>query len=301
MYMFTTAKPLEVEVNHIERALQHFIDVIITRIPQLAIGILILVVGAWIIRLLLTIVRRRFERRQVDLSLRDFIISILKVILYTLLFLTTASMIGIQTTSFVAVLGAASLSIGLALQGSLSNFAGGVLILLFRPFKVGDYITSATGASGTVEKIDILYTTLRTSEGIAVFAPNGPLANSIVSNFSDLEFRRAEYKIRVGYDTPIKKAKDLLMQTLLEDPRTLDAPKPEVRMEELADGAVVLLVRCWFAKTGYWDAYYEMFEKIKTALEKEYVGFPLPKAETRLVGLEEVLKAQKESKDESKF
>jgi small conductance mechanosensitive channel len=296
--MIQTSQTIGKEVDTIERALEHFLDVLITRIPQLALALLILLLGTWFIRMFLQLVRRRFERRNVDLSLRDFIGSIIKVVLYTLLLLTTASMIGIQTTSFIAVLGAASLSIGLALQGSLSNFAGGVLILLFRPFKVGDYISSATGATGTVEKIDILYTTLRTSEGISVFAPNGPLANSIVSNYSALEIRRAEYKINVGYDTPLKKAKELLLQTLQSDPRTLDAPLPEVRLEALNDGAVQLVVRCWFSKVGYWDAYYDMFEKIKKSLEEQNFGFPANKTETRIVGLEELLKAQLPSRNE---
>ena len=280
---------IDKEVNNLERAIQHFIDVIIERLPQLALAIFVLMVGSWLIRMFLKLVRKRFERRNVDLSLRDFIGSFLKVILYALLLLTTASMVGIQTTSFIAVLTAASLSIGLALQGSLSNFAGGVLILLFRPFKVGDYISSAAGAAGTVEKIDILYTTLRTAEGIAVFAPNGPLANTVVSNFSDLETRRAEYKIRVTHETSIREAKQLLLNTMKSDARTLLSPAPEVRLEELSESSVLLVVRCWFAKEGYWDAYYETYENIKSALEHTDIGFPLPKPEMRLIGIEELI------------
>src|SRR5690606_30824552 len=129
--------------------------------------------------------------------LRDFLLSVIKISLYILLFLTVASTVGIKTTSFIAVMGAASLSIGLALQGSLSNFAGGVLILFFKPFRIGDYVETATGASGVVEKIDILYTTMRTEDGIAVFAPNGPLANTVITKYSSITRRRITYQVPV--------------------------------------------------------------------------------------------------------
>src|SRR5690606_454046 len=208
----------------VELALDHVIEAILSRVPSVVLGLLILIAGSWLIRLLLRIIRNRFERRSVDLSLRDFVISIVKFTLYTMLILSVASMVGIQTTSFVAVLGAASLSIGLALQGSLSNFAGGVLILLFRPFRVGDYVSSASGAEGTVEKIDILYTTMRTSNGIAVFAPNGPLANTVITNYSSITKRRIEYKIGISYESNIKEARDIILGVLKADSRISGTP-----------------------------------------------------------------------------
>lgn len=151
-------------MEKIELALDNIIEAVLSRVPSLVLGVLLLIAGSWFIRLILRIIRKRFEQRSVDLSLRDFVASIVQFVLYTMLILSVASMVGVQTTSFVAVLGAGGLSIGLALQGSLSNFAGGILILLFRPFRVGDYVSSASGASGTVEKIDFLYMTMRTAE-----------------------------------------------------------------------------------------------------------------------------------------
>jgi len=270
-------------MEKIELALDRIIEAIMSRVPGLVLAVILLFVGSWMIRLILKILRNRFERRHVDLSLRDFVASIIKVILYTMLFISVASMVGIQTTSFVAVLGAASLSIGLALQGSLSNFAGGVLILVFRPFRVGDYITSAAGASGTVEKIDILYTTLRTSEGIAVFAPNGPLANSVITNYSSITKRRIEYKISISYESNIKEARDVILSVLKEDSRILGTPNPQVRVEKLGESAINLVVWAWAPKEVYENAYYEDFEEIKTRLDANNIVIPYLREETRVM------------------
>lgn len=255
-------------MEKVEIALQRIAEAILSRLPNLLLAFVTLVAGAWLIKLVLSIVRNRFERNNVDRSLRDFIISIVKFVLYTMLILSAASMVGIQTTSFVAVLGAASLSIGLALQGSLSNFAGGVLILIFRPFRVGDFISSSVGdASGTVERIDILYTTLVTAEGISVFAPNGPLANSVIRNFSNISKRRFEYSIRITSDSDISRAREAILTVLRSDPRILKTPGPEVHAGELADNAVHLIIRGWTAKENYLEVYYAKLADIRQALE----------------------------------
>jgi len=272
-------------MEKVEVALDHIIEAVLSRIPSLVLGILILVAGSWLIRLLLRIIRKRFERRNVDLSLRDFVASIVKFILYTMLILSVASMVGIQTTSFVAVLGAASLSVGLALQGSLSNFAGGVLILLFRPFRVGDYVSSASGAEGTVEKIDILYTTMRSANGIAVFAPNGPLANTVITNYSSITKRRLEYKIGIAYESDIKEARDVILKVLIDDHRIMNTPKPEVRVAELADSAINLVIWAWAPKDQFWEAYYENFERIKIALDANNITIPYPQQEMRIINV----------------
>jgi len=270
-------------MEKMELALDRIIEAIMLRIPGLVLAIILLFVGGWFIRLILKILRNRFERRNVDLSLRDFVASIVKFILYTMLIISVASMVGIQTTSFVAVLGAASLSIGLALQGSLSNFAGGVLILLFRPFRVGDYVSSASGAAGTVEKIDILYTSLRTSEGIAVFAPNGPLANSVITNYSSITKRRIEYKIGISYESNIKQAREVILSVLKADSRVMGTPKPEVHVAELADSSVNLVIWAWAPKDAYWNAYCDNFEEIKKALDTNNITIPYPQQEMRIV------------------
>lgn len=266
-----------------EVALERVFEAVIAKIPSIILAVIILILGVWLIRAIVRIARNRFERRNVDLSLRDFVLSILKFILYTMLIISVASMVGIQTTSFVAVLGAASLSIGLALQGSLSNFAGGVLILLFRPFRVGDYISSAGGAAGTVSRIDILYTELRNAEGISIFAPNGPLANSVISNYTDISNRRAEYFIGIAYESDIREARQIILNVLHADERVLRIPAPEVRVHELADSAVVLVIRFWAPNAIYWNTYYDNFEMIKLALDEGGIRIPYPQQEMRIV------------------
>lgn len=275
-------------MEKIELAFERILEAIIGKVPSVLLAIVILIIGTWIIRLIVKIVRSRFERRQVDLSLRDFVISIMKIILFTMLIISVASMIGIQTASFVAVLGAASLSIGLALQGSLSNFAGGLLILLFRPFRVGDYISSAGGASGTVEKIDVLYTTMINGDGIKIFAPNGPLANSVINNYSDITRRRAEYRIGVAYESDIKEAREVILATLAQDKRILKKPKPEVRVDDLGDSAIMLLVRYWSPKSDFWETYYDNFEQVKLALDQAGISIPYPQQEMRIINSDKI-------------
>lgn len=255
-------------MDKIELALEHLVDALLLRIPSIVLGIVVLVVGAWLIRLSLKLVRRRFVRRNVDLSLRDFLLSVIKISLYILLLLTVASTVGIKTTSFIAVMGAASLSIGLALQGSLSNFAGGVLILLFKPFRIGDYVETATGASGVVEKIDILYTTMRTEDGMAVFAPNGPLANTVITNYSSITRRRIAYQLQVPAEADLSQVRQIISEVLAADYRVLNTPRPEVRLTASTDTVATLAVRTWTPKETYQEAYHENFEAVKAALEK---------------------------------
>jgi len=258
-------------MDKIERALEHLADAILQRIPSIVLGIVVLVVGTWLIRLLLKLVRRRFVRRNVDLSLRDFLLSVIKISLYILLFLTVASTVGIKTTSFIAVMGAASLSVGLALQGSLSNFAGGVLILLFKPFRIGDYVETAAGAAGVVEKIDILYTTMRTEDGIAVFAPNGPLANTVITNYSSITRRRITYQVQVPAEVDLSHVRQVIGEALAADYRVLNTPRPEVRLAEATEALAKLAIRAWTPKETYQEVYNGNLEAIKNALEKNGV------------------------------
>lgn len=242
--------------------------------PRVLIAILLLILGTWLIRLFMRYIHSRFEKRDVEPSLRLFLSRIIKIGLYIVLVLSIAGNLGIQTTSFLAVLGGAGLAIGLALQGSLSNFAGGVLILLFKPFRVGDYISSTSDASGTVEYIDLLYTTLRTAEGTLVFAPNGPLANSVTTNYSNLIERRAEYSIDLSYESDTRQIRGVILELLENDQRVLAKPEPEVLVNGISNGAVKLVIRYWSPKGSYWDAYHDLFEKVKTILKDNQVTIP---------------------------
>ena len=270
-------------MKQIENGLEKILDSILDRVPSIALGLIILFAGVYIIRLVAKIIHNRFERREVDPSLREFILSLLKFILYAMLIISVASTMGFKTTSFLAVLSAASLAIGLSLQGSLSNLAGGVLILLFRPFRVGDSIQSSSGAAGAVEKIDILYTTLRTADGIAVFSPNGVLANSIITNFSDIESRRIEYKLSVSSREDIKKVRGLILDVLKKDKRVLNTPAPQVLVSELTPSSVNLIVYSWASKNDYSGAFYDNQESIRETLNEHNVAAPPAQNEIHIV------------------
>lgn len=272
-------------MENYEGRIEKLIDLLVLKVPEIIVGLLILIIGRYVISLILKIVKSRFEKRNIDISIRGFILSLLKFVCYTLLILTVASTVGIQTTSFIAVLSAFGLAVGLALQGSLSNFAGGVLILLFRPFEIGDYIDSENGASGTVEKIDLLYTILRDANGISVFSPNGTLANSVIKNYTKITSRRFEIVIRIGYDDNIKVAREAILQILHAEKSILKKPAPIVFVGSLGDSSVNLTVRGWISRDEYWDIYNHLQEKIKMALDERGITIPYPQTEMHIKNL----------------
>ena len=274
---------LQENITHTELIIQNIIDRIIDFVPDLIKAILIFIVGILLIRVALKIVKRRFEARNISLSVRSFVISTLRFILYGLLILIIASNLGIKTTAILGALSGIVLAIGLSLQGSLSNFAGGILILLFRPFDVGDYIENNSGTDGTVEKIDLLYTSLRTSSGILVFSPNGTLANSVIRNYSKINTRRMEYIVGVRYEDNIKEVKDTILEVLQADTRILKDPQPAVFVSELGESSVNLTIRFWANKENYWEVHDENREKIKVALDKAGISIPYPQTEMRII------------------
>ncbi len=270
------------DMEKLEVALSKMIESILLSLPRIVVGLAILLIGSYVIKLILRFVQSRFQKRNVDVSLRAFLSSILRFTLYALLLITVASTMGIQTTSFVAVFGAAGLAVGLALQGSLSNLAGGVLILIFKPFKVGDYISNPAGTSGTVERIDILYTSLRTADGISVYSPNGTLANSVISNYSNITQRRFDFTIGISYSANIKVACEVMMDVMMKDGRVLATPKPDIFVKELADSSVNITVRGWTIPADYWPVYYEIQEKLKVGLDQHQIEIPFPQRDLHI-------------------
>lgn len=258
----------------VERSLERLVDSVVVALPKIAVGFFILIVGRYVIKFALKFIDSRFEKRNVDRSIRSFLKSIIKFTLYGLLLLTVASTMGIQTTSFIAALSAFGLAVGMALQGSLSNFAGGVLILLFRPFDVGDYISSAAGATRTVERIDLLYSTMIDDDGIRVFTPNGPLANSVIKNFTKIASRRMQFTLNVSYDTNIKVAREAVLSVLKADKRILDKPVPEVIVGDLKETGITLVVRAWANREVFWATKNEISEQVKNVLDGKNVVFP---------------------------
>lgn len=263
---------MESNLDNLETKVGRLTDVVIDAIPGIIGGIILLVIGKYVINLVNRLLHKRFEKRNVDPSIRAFISSIVKIVMWVMLLLTLASQIGIQTTSFIAALSAFGLAVGMALQGSLSNFAGGVLILMFRPFEVGDYISSANGTSGTVERIDILYSTLIGDDGVRIFSPNGPLANSVIKNYTKIVQRMFEYTVSISYDKNVKDAKDIILRVLRANENVLTSPEPTVFVKELGNSSIVLTVRAWTKRENYWPVRNSMQEKIMLELERNDIS-----------------------------
>lgn len=243
--------------------------------PKLLLAILTLIIGLWIIGRVTNLVKKGLAMRDTDPALQTFVSSLINMVLKVMLFISVASMFGIETTSFVALLGAAGLAIGLALQGSLGNFAGGVLILLFRPFKVGDLI-EAQGHFGSVKAINLFVTSLSSPENKTILIPNGPLSNGIITNFTKLGQLRVDLVIGISYDANIQQARDVIMQVMESDEKVLKNPAPSVSVLELADSSVNLAVRPFATPADYWDVYFGITEKAKIALDGAGIEIPFP-------------------------
>jgi small conductance mechanosensitive channel len=244
-------------------------------VPTLIYAFLFYLVGRFIIIRLLNGFRKILHKRDANPSLNSFLEELVKAVLYISLFIGIATILGVPMSSFLAILGAAGLAIGLALQGSLSNFAGGVLILLFKPFKVGDVI-EGQGHTGTVKKIDILYTHLHTGDNREVVIPNGNLANSDVVNISAQPIRRLEINVGVAYNTDLKKAREVILSILNEDERVHAEPAPVVNLNNFGDNSLDLLVHAWANSGDLGSVYFQTMEKIKTAFEVNDIEIPFP-------------------------
>ncbi len=271
------------QVSKISDTFQILILKFINSIPKLIGVVILLVIGLFVVRTVIRIVKSRLKKRNVDESLSGFLVNIVRFILSGVLILMVVQNLGFETTAILGALTGIVFAIGMALQGSLSNFAGGVLILLFRPFEVGDYIENASGTDGTVDKIDLLYTSLTTSSGIKVFSPNGALANSVIKNYSKITSRRFEYNIGIGYEDNIKTARSIIFNVLTSDERVLQDPVPEVFVNELADSSVNLTIRAWTLKEDYWATRNNLQEEIKNALDKAGISIPYPQREMHII------------------
>lgn len=244
--------------------------------PKIVTALLVLVIGWWIIGMISRSLMHAMKKSKIEVSLRKFLKSIVGISLKILLLISVISMLGVEMTSFVAILAAVGFAIGMALQGSLSNFAGGVLIILFKPFRVGDYIT-AQGHSGTVNEIQIFNTILKTVDNVTIIIPNGGLSNGSVTNYSKEAKRRVDFTFGIGYGDDIKKAKTILEGLAKKDKRIIDDPaKPFVFVSDLGDSSVNLGMRVWVMKEDYWDVKFEMTESVKANFDKNRISIPYP-------------------------
>ena len=255
------------------------ISLVMTYTPKLLLAILTLVVGLWLVNRFVNLLDHRIGKK--DPTLNKFLCGLISAVLKVMLLISVASMIGIETTSFIAVVGAAGLAIGLALQGSLANFAGGVLILIFKPFKVGDTI-EAEGHLGSVAEIQILYTVINTFDNRRVVIPNGNLSNATLTNVSVYDKRRCDMTFGIGYDDDIDKAKKILQRLFEEDERSLTEPAPRICVGGLGDNSVDLMFRPWVGTDDLWPYYWDMQEKVKKAFDEEGISIPYPQRDVHL-------------------
>lgn len=260
--------PLEEYTNAI-------IEMAVLYAPKIVTAIIVFLLGLWIIKLMISGFNKASKHSKMDVSLQKFLRSLLSISLKVLLIISVISMLGVETTSFVAVIGAAGLAVGLALQGSLSNFAGGVLILIFKPFKVGDFIDGA-GHMGTVHSIEVLNTTLKTPDNKTIIIPNGQLSGSSITNFSTEARRRVDFTFGIGYGDDMKKAKEIIRKIIENDARALKDPEPFIAIGNLGNSSVDITVRVWAEAVDYWELYFNTIEAVKTAFDENGISIPFP-------------------------
>ena len=264
----------------IEKYIDTGVEMIISYAPQLILALLTLFIGLWVINRIVNSVDRALSKKSAP-TLTRFVISLASIGLKVLLIISVAGMIGIETTSFIAVLGAAGLAIGLAMQGNLANFASGVLILVFKPFKVGDYV-EAGGVSGTVKEIQIFTTILNTVDNRRIIIPNSNVTGGAITNFSAEPTRRVDLVFGISYEDDIDQARALLERLISEDTRILPVPAHQVVVSELADSSVNLTVRVWCNSADYWGIHFDLIENAKKAMDREGISIPFPQSDVHI-------------------
>jgi small conductance mechanosensitive channel len=262
-------------IANIETFMDTAMEWLMAFLPDLITAIIILVVGLWLTKMVTRMVRRLFIKKDYDPTLESFLLSFISMGCKLLVFVLVVTQLGVKSSSLVAVVGAAGLAVGLALQGSLSNFAGGVLILLFKPFRVGDYI-SAQGIEGTVKDISVLSTKINTFGNQLAILPNGQLANNNIVNFNVESTRRDKITVGISYSSDIKKAKEILLQICNEFPQILEDPAPEVYVDALADSSVNLSLRFWAKNEDFWAAHFHVLETLKYKYDEAGIEIPFP-------------------------
>ena len=268
-------------MENIQVYIDQIVGLVIAYGPKLLLAIVTLFAGLYIIKSLTKLSKRIMKKRELDESLRPFFASLINVTLKTLLVISVMGMIGIEMTSFIAILGAAGLAIGLALSGTLQNFAGGVIILIFKPFKVDDFI-EAQGHMGTVKEIQIFNTILLTVDNRTIIIPNSPLSTGTMVNFSAQAERRVDFTFGIGYNDDIDKTKTVLHELINADERILKTPEAFVAVSELADSSVNFVVRVWVKGENYWPVFFDMNERVKKEFDKQSISIPFPQRDVHI-------------------
>lgn len=241
----------------------------------------IFVIGRWVVRLVHGLSLKAMQRGKVDPLLVKFLGNILYALLMIFVVLAAISQVGIQTTSLIAVIGAAGLAVGLALQGSLANFAAGVLVIIFRPYKIGDYV-EAGGVAGVIDDVQIFTTELKTADNRKIIVPNGQMMSGAITNYSSHATRRVDLVVGVGYEDDIDTVRRVLQGVVADDPRVLEDPAPNIRMSAMGDSSVSWIVRPWVKAEDYWNVHWEMTEEIKRRFDAEGISIPFPQRDVHV-------------------
>ena len=244
-------------------------------------AVIIFIVGKWLVNIITNLIKKLMTKAQVDNILVNFIASIIKSVLLLFVVIAALDQLGVNTTSLIALIGAAGLAIGLALQGSLQNLASGVMLIIFRPFRDGDFV-EAGGATGVVEEIGIFTTKMRTGDNKEIIVPNGQIFGGIITNYSKRDTRRVDMVFGIGYGDDIRKAKDIIAGIIAADERILKDPEPLIAVGELADSSVNFNVRPWVKSGDYWGVYFDLNEKIKNAFDDNGISIPFPQMDVYL-------------------
>ncbi|EAR07361.1 MscS Mechanosensitive ion channel [Reinekea sp. MED297] len=280
----STLSPLKKEES-MQELLQGMAETAMTWLQEntlsLVLALAIFVVGRWLAGLLSKLIKKIMARAKVDEILVDFIAGIVHAVLVLFVIVAALSQLGVDTTSLVALIGAAGIAVGLALKDSLQNFASGVMLILFRPFKSGDFV-DAGGVMGIVEKITVFSTTMRTVDNKEVIIPNGGIYGGVITNFSARPTRRVDMVFGIGYDSDLLKAKKILQEMIEADERVLAEPEPVIAVGELADSSVNILVRPWVNAADYWGLYWDMQERVKLKFDEEGISIPFPQMDVHL-------------------
>jgi small conductance mechanosensitive channel len=256
-------------------------DLLVNFAGNVVSALLILVIGNWVVKAIANAVANRMRKKEIDGAVVDFVHTFVRYLLFVVVLIAALGRIGVETASVVAILGVAGLAVGLALQGSLSNFAAGVLIVAFRPFKSGDYVDVA-GVAGSIDSIQIFSTALKTPDNKMIVVPNGAILSSPITNYSHHDTRRIDFVVGVSYSADLKRTKHVLTNTLAQESRLLSTPEPTIGVVELSESSVNLVVRPWVRTEDYWAVYFDLLQAIKEGLDKEGIEIPFPQMDVHL-------------------
>lgn len=260
---------------NLEKVIQQIITFSVDAGKSILLAAVIFIAGRFLISVINRLVAQMMERRKIDATIQSFLRSFINILLTILLLISVVSALGVNTTSFAALLASAGVAIGMALSGNLQNLAGGLIILLFKPYKVGDYI-DAQGVSGTVKEIQIFHTVLTTPDNKIIYVPNGSLSSGSVTNYSLSALRRVDWTIGVEYGTEIEKVRQTALDLIKKDSRILTDPAPFIALSALADSSVNITIRVWTKNEDYWGVFFDMNQNIYEVFNKEGIAFPFP-------------------------